>query len=60
MQEVGGSIPPGSTNLRRLRQLRLGKPIAWKVPRTLGKAQRGRSVPHLEKQTLALENLRRV
>src|SRR5882724_1130021 len=24
--EVGGSIPPGSTSLRRLRQLRLGKP----------------------------------
>jgi hypothetical protein len=23
--EVGGSIPPGSTNLRRLRLLRLGK-----------------------------------
>src|SRR5829696_3220504 len=26
MQEVGGSIPPGSTSLRRLRLLRLGKP----------------------------------
>jgi putative endonuclease len=26
MQEVGGSIPPGSTSLRWLRQLRLGKP----------------------------------
>jgi GIY-YIG catalytic domain-containing protein len=25
MQEVGGSIPPGSTSLRWLRQLRLGK-----------------------------------
>jgi hypothetical protein len=24
--EVGGSIPPGSTSLRWLRQLRLGKP----------------------------------
>ena len=24
--EVGGSIPPGSTSLRRLRLLRLGKP----------------------------------
>jgi hypothetical protein len=24
--EVGGSIPPGSTSLRRLCQLRLGKP----------------------------------
>ena len=28
MQEVGGSIPPGSTNLRSLRELRLGKPPA--------------------------------
>jgi hypothetical protein len=26
MQEVGGSIPPGSTSLRWLRQLRLGRP----------------------------------
>jgi hypothetical protein len=26
MQEVGGSIPPGSTSLRWFRQLRLGKP----------------------------------
>jgi putative endonuclease len=26
MQEVGGSIPPGSTSLRWLRRLRLGKP----------------------------------
>jgi hypothetical protein len=26
MQEVGGSIPPGSTSLRWLRQLRPGKP----------------------------------
>jgi hypothetical protein len=25
MQEVGGSIPPGSTSLRSLRELRLGK-----------------------------------
>jgi hypothetical protein len=25
--EVGGSIPPGSTSLRRLRLLRLGKPF---------------------------------
>jgi putative endonuclease len=28
MQEVGGSIPPGSTSLRLLRKLRLGKPRA--------------------------------
>src|SRR6476619_1913732 len=28
--EVGGSIPPGSTSLRRLRLLRLGKPIVAK------------------------------
>jgi hypothetical protein len=26
MQEVGGSIPPGSTSLRSLRELPLGKP----------------------------------
>jgi hypothetical protein len=26
MQEVGGSIPPGSTSLRSLHELRLGKP----------------------------------
>jgi hypothetical protein len=26
--EVGGSIPPGSTSLRRLRLLRLGKPLS--------------------------------
>ena len=26
MQEVGGSIPPGSTSLRSLRELWLGKP----------------------------------
>jgi hypothetical protein len=25
--EVGGSIPPGSTSLRSLRELRLGKPV---------------------------------
>ena len=25
--EVGGSIPPGSTSLRSLRELRLGKPF---------------------------------
>jgi hypothetical protein len=25
--EVGGSIPPGSTSLRSLRELRLGKPM---------------------------------
>jgi hypothetical protein len=29
--EVGGSIPPGSTSLRRLRLLRLGKPIVAKA-----------------------------
>jgi putative endonuclease len=28
MQEVGGSIPPGSTSLRLLRKLRLGEPCA--------------------------------
>ena len=33
MQEVGGSIPPGSTNLRRLRLLRPGKPSA-EIPKT--------------------------
>ena len=29
--EVGGSIPPGSTSLRRLRLLRLGKPVVAKA-----------------------------
>ena len=29
--EVGGSIPSGSTSLRWLRQLRLGKPIVAKA-----------------------------
>src|SRR5215471_2614949 len=32
MQEVGGSIPPGSTSLRSLRELRLGKP--GEIPRS--------------------------
>jgi len=31
MQEVGGSIPPGSTSLRWLCQLRLGKPFVAKA-----------------------------
>jgi putative endonuclease len=50
MQEVGGSIPPGSTSLRWLRQLRLGKPhrsegcrgVARRAKPGLGK--RGRHV----------------
>ena len=29
--EVGGSIPPGSTSLRRLGQPRLGRPLVAKV-----------------------------
>nr|WP_249786588.1 MULTISPECIES: GIY-YIG nuclease family protein [unclassified Bradyrhizobium] len=37
MQEVGGSIPPGSTSLRWLRQLRLGKP----APLPRGEASEG-------------------
>ena len=38
MQEVGGSIPPGSTSLRSLRELRLGKPqcgLSWRSERRL-------------------------
>jgi putative endonuclease len=38
MQEVGGSIPPGSTSLRLLRKLRLGKPrpsLSWRSKRRL-------------------------
>jgi hypothetical protein len=38
MQEVGGSIPPGSTSLRLLRKLRLGKPRrgpSWRSKRRL-------------------------
>jgi hypothetical protein len=40
MQEVGGSIPPGSTILRSLRELRLGKPIS-----TPSDAKRTKDVP---------------
>src|SRR6266849_7698959 len=47
--EVGGSIPPGSTSLRRLRQLRLGKPYRSEGCR--GEAQRAKPgfnrIPHL-------------
>ena len=35
--EVGGSIPPGSTSLRLLRKLRLGKPM----PAYRGEASEG-------------------
>src|SRR5665811_1865863 len=46
--EVGGSIPPGSTSLRRLRLLRLGKPhrsegcraVARRAKADLGKPYR--------------------
>jgi hypothetical protein len=31
MQEVGGSIPPGSTSLHLLRKLWLGKPLRTTV-----------------------------
>src|SRR5438552_2272547 len=52
--EVGGSIPPGSTSLRRLRLLRLGKPprsegcpaIARRATADLGKLRFRRSPPH--------------
>jgi putative endonuclease len=48
MQEVGGSIPPGSTSLRWLRLLRLGKPyrsegcrvVARSAKTGLGKSRR--------------------
>ena len=33
IHEVGGSIPPGSTSLRSLRELRLGKPLLPNVTR---------------------------
>ena len=39
--EVGGSIPPGSTSLRWLRQLRLGKPYRGEGCR--GVAQRAKT-----------------
>ena len=38
--EVGGSIPPGSTILRSLRELRLGEPIS-----TPSDAKRAKDVP---------------
>jgi hypothetical protein len=44
--EVGGSIPPGSTSLRRLRLLRLGKPSRSEGCR--GEARRAK--PGLGKQ----------
>ena len=54
MQEVGGSIPPGSTSLRRLRLLRLGKPsrsegcrgVARRAKTGLGKPSRS-GLPHV-------------
>ncbi len=54
MQEVGGSIPPGSTSLRRLRLLRLGKPsrsegcrgVARRAKTGLGKPYR-KGLPHV-------------
>src|SRR3979490_2876228 len=42
--EVGGSIPPGSTSLRLLRKLRLGKPR-----RGLSKLCKRRRPPHSPK-----------
>jgi hypothetical protein len=51
MQEVGGSIPPGSTILRSLRELRLGKPTS-----TLSGAKRAKDValkPEGRKRTSA-------
>src|SRR6476620_4118794 len=39
--EVGGSIPPGSTSLRWLRQLRLGKPWCAKLSRHSPKGDGG-------------------
>ena len=54
MQEVGGSIPPGSTSLRRLRLLRLRKPsrsegcrgVARRAETGLGKPYR-KGLPHV-------------
>ena len=53
--EVGGSIPPGSTSLRRLRLLRLGEPsrsegcrgVARRAKPGLGKPRRPREPPSL-------------
>src|SRR5882757_2698040 len=52
--EVGGSIPPGSTSLRRLRLLRLGKPyhsegcrgVARRAKPGLGKQSLNEGAPH--------------
>ena len=47
MQEVGGSIPPGSTSLRRLRLLRLGKPYRSEGCRVVARrAKTGLGRPH--------------
>src|SRR5258705_6564858 len=46
MQEVGGSIPPGSTSLRRLRLLRLGEPLVASLPRRSPKGEDGLSKPY--------------
>src|SRR4051794_38608075 len=47
MQEVGGSIPPGSTSLRWLRQLRLGKPLRSEGCRVVAqRAKTGRGKLH--------------
>jgi hypothetical protein len=46
MQEVGGSIPPGSTSLRRPRLLRLGKPYRGEGCRVVARrAKTGLSKP---------------
>src|SRR3954462_6802501 len=50
--EVGGSIPPGSTSLRRLRQLRLGKPSSSEGCRVVARrAKTGRNPNSVSRQT---------
>ena len=60
MQEVGGSIPPGSTSLRLLRKLRLGKPHASLSERSKRRLPRrspqGEDGPHM-KYVYILESL---
>ncbi|WP_433996072.1 GIY-YIG nuclease family protein [Bradyrhizobium liaoningense] len=50
MQEVGGSIPPGSTSLRSLRELRLGKPAPLHRSEVSegcrGRSPKGEAGPH--------------
>jgi hypothetical protein len=57
MQEVGGSIPPGSTSLRWLRQLRLGKPCRGEGCHA--EARRAQADAHHANSVVAKKRLRR-